>query len=1035
MREKKRKIMTQLKLHKEIRDFLEEGIQNANKEVLRGLLVGDSPDLNYFDARDYFFHNADYTWLAWLYERGFLDILKEPAQNPTSFSYRTPEVSYLVRMASVAEAQELVAEIVLDTPIAKETFNPEVVDQFFWICTKLTAEHLVKIIPKIEKDGWLRLMADVGYDSARYAFDDIFKILTSAGKFDEAILLAQEILSVATKVEKGPVPEDMVGQNAWANKQKIFCCNNIADTGVFGILGDFPAKQNIQVLTLLINKLSEIIKLGDRNPTGFFEYDNVPFSLYGNHFFEVKRPQMRREFGSHDDIDALFTIINWFTNSIITENADPKDMRQAWEVIETLPDAAVTYKIKLFATTRCPAVFSEELRSLLFKLFETKFDKKNIYQVLNGTEYYEALRDSFGVVDWKHDYTKELFPFFTKLIQGTNVADDKKLFQIELRYICSTIQKYLTPAEVSACVDLTGKELIQNFDPATIRSGVVTGGTVVHEPPITTEELDKISLSDLIEKLKSEWSPEQIEEKENWEPNQLVKFDVRGLGDYLTARVQNNLAEAITFAPQFFDSKNIHSHYTASYFEGVRNVLKEKGSTGVDLSHLLAVLKIIREQGIVADLKEENGRRLESWTWVYDVLAEVVGALITEKSLSAQEFKNHRIELLETIEFLFNHPDPALANEDEQIERVTDDKKKNKNVTSFDPISIAINSVRGRAFEVFVNFIYRDNKINGEAPYLSGEVKELYQKLLEKENSRAIMSMFGRYFSVIYFRDEGFVIPLLDKIFPKGAGKEELYRAAWGGYLTTNLFTEIFNDENFQPLYQRWLTEGVRKDEFESYERDADKGIATHLALAYIYFDDFTVKSELFLTIWKNEVPQTTKKEFISFIGNVIYGRAGDLTEKQALKLEKLWDWALDNLKTKELFKNFGTWVAPELFKDDKDGIDGLLTRLNKTLIKSAGELNIDYKLAEYAKLFSEKNPDLFLDIVENHFLQKLKNKTHENPLWIESGWKEAFQNVYKNADATLKAKTEKIINDLIYYGGREFWPLEEVTISKKSVT
>lgn len=122
-----------------------------NPEKIRDLI-----GLN-FDARQYFFTKANENWLDWLWNNGLLDVIKQKAEDPTRYGYRTPELNYLVRMAEKKPKE--VADIMLSVVISKDNFNPEVIDQFLRICSSLPAEQLARIVPKIRDEGWVQLMS------------------------------------------------------------------------------------------------------------------------------------------------------------------------------------------------------------------------------------------------------------------------------------------------------------------------------------------------------------------------------------------------------------------------------------------------------------------------------------------------------------------------------------------------------------------------------------------------------------------------------------------------------------------------------------------------------------------------------------------------------------------------------------------------------------------------------------------------------------------------------------------------------------
>ncbi|NQU84220.1 MAG: hypothetical protein HQ541_00515, partial [Mariniphaga sp.] len=77
--------MNQIELHKKINKFFEAGVKFADVKVAQGLLIND-------DAKRFFFSQANEFWLDWLWENGFLDEIKQKADDITQYSYRMPEL-------------------------------------------------------------------------------------------------------------------------------------------------------------------------------------------------------------------------------------------------------------------------------------------------------------------------------------------------------------------------------------------------------------------------------------------------------------------------------------------------------------------------------------------------------------------------------------------------------------------------------------------------------------------------------------------------------------------------------------------------------------------------------------------------------------------------------------------------------------------------------------------------------------------------------------------------------------------------------
>jgi hypothetical protein len=186
--------MKQLELHKKIEKLVNKNPSEVNPEELMALF---SKAKNKQDAKDYFFDKADERWIDWLWGNGFLDAIKQKAEDPTRYSYKTPELNYLVKVAE--KVPEKVVDIILQVPISKETFNPEVIDRFVYICSKLPVEQLVRMIKKIKNEKWIPLMGV--FNQWMYGYEEMLKKLFEAKNFDNLLILVEAILSVKSREE------------------------------------------------------------------------------------------------------------------------------------------------------------------------------------------------------------------------------------------------------------------------------------------------------------------------------------------------------------------------------------------------------------------------------------------------------------------------------------------------------------------------------------------------------------------------------------------------------------------------------------------------------------------------------------------------------------------------------------------------------------------------------------------------------------------------------------------------------------------
>ena len=339
-----------------------------------------------------------------------------------------------------------------------------------------------------------------------------------------------------------------------------------------------------------------------------------------------------------------------------------------------------------------------------------------------------------------------------------------------------------------------------------------------------------------------------------------------------------------------------------------------------------------------------------------------------------------------------------------------------------EPYHVAINSVRGRAFEALVVFVENDGKI------LAEDVKAIYKRTLQDE-SMAVHFVIGRYLGVFYFRDKEFIKETLPEIFPRNdPAKKDMYLASWEGYLSNTLYDQLFTE--FKEYYEHAINLDPATYTDRKYTKNLDELLATHLSLAYIHLG-FKIGDPLFDLFWKT--PNATRHhEFASFIGRSCLTRdqAGDewLTEHGVSKekLIEFWNWILttDIAIEPKAFAGFGFWVNP-----NKEVIDEklIIKNLAATLKKSDGEIDWDYGLTRRLKVFAEIDPANTLEVIKNYLLKDGELNPHRrSPLFsLEHEIKEALAEIYKVP--TLKNAVKELIDTLIEKGSSSFWGLKDI--------
>lgn len=643
--------------------------------------------------------------------------------------------------------------------------------------------------------------------------------------------------------------------------------------------------------------------------------------------------------------------------------------------------------------------------------------------MISGAEYLKVLQKGFSILSDpdRRKYIKQVIEYFINKDQEKE--NEKENWHIIYgSRILSMVASYITKEERQTAKD-AGFTINPNYQPEP-SIGEMRGGTVHPKPPVDLAVLNKMPIAEIVKKLKSEWSPENLHKMDK-DGDFLRPLNAEGMSELLKQDMANKLELYLGDASLFFDRNKLDSHYTYSFLRGLYDIFKQDKFKIEKTDKLFELFKNIADSGLEKEFKEERNREekfdawLASWTGVHSAIADNLKVMLGENNESPfLDFENNRNNLLKIIKYLLSYSDPK--SEDNIKEH------------SSDPFAAAINSVRGQAFEALTLFIYFDGKkYPKEAEIkIDEDVKKIYEEVLNKENTFAVIFLFGHYLPSYYYRDKKWMMSLINKIFSKDENKKDLFLAAWEGYLSANLYKELL--EELQNLYKLTIELKPEKYTKRKYFRELDEGLAIHLSLAFMHFDDFNFESDLFKLFWATP-NQKRHQEFISFIGRhaVSCDNATKFMEESRINLEKLkdfWDWSLkdDNIKDSKSFTGFGYWINPnnEILDDNI-----VIERMAQTLKKSNGDIDWDYGLLKRLSVFAEKDEKKTLEIISSYLLYSNNNlnQNRRTPLLYQAEIKEAMMIIYKNGNTATKQKVTDLINTLIEKGSSMFWELKEV--------
>lgn len=987
--------MSQLELHKRIDAILKAGPASADVNEL-ATLFGNQ------DVKRYFYATADASWLPWLREKGLLEAVKQKSKSSgPGYSYRTSELDYLVRTAE--KEPQGVVDFMCSFTISQENFNPEVVDRFLWIARGLPADQLKKIVPKMRDEEWPRLMG--AYNQWGFAYDEMFKKLVAADDYETVVILAEAVLVIRSK-------ED-ADTTSFGSIRNAFYFRDVSQTEVFERLAGVPDNLLDAALAVARQTLKNLILLEGREAGEIFSLGES-FSFWDVDFFTIEVGEKER-LSSRDDARNLAAVVQ----TLLTRKLKPTcgNAEQARGVFDSffndMPDSRTMWRLQLYAISLCPEVFQADIRAALFRTFD--YDKPGD---LICVEYKELIKRRFGTLSLedRHEYVRKLI----------DVCAEKKWPELG-RELLSCAYEWLSEKEKERATKELGP-LTEDYIPRP--SGFYSrGGVVTHASPVEQDILAQKTVPEIVEKLKGEWAPEKF--SSDFDDSNRI-HDAEGLSNEIKRNISERFNEYVQNATLFFDRNALDPHYTHTFLNGVREYVKANRPSvqNVSLDELVKLFELIMASGKEEEFPLENNRERKgfafwsaSWVAVHDALAELIIALLEQENhiQALTDFPKYRDRLLPVIEYLLTNKNPRP--EDEVCE-----KNDRGDFSCADPFTQAINSVRGRGFQALLMFMYRDGeKYPKDATVkIADEVKMAFETVLKKEDTRAILFLYGHYFSSLFYRDQKWAEEhLMPVMFSEDAARKDLYLAAWEGHLSTTLYREMF--EKFPELYERGIR--LKSEEYtpRKYYADIDEALATHIALAYMHFENVSLEHPLFVEFFAT--PNIKRhKDFISFLGRraVANDDAKLWLETNKVPVEKLkafWDWVLTQKIEPEALETFGFWINS---KNGVFDVAWLAGQIRKTLEKSNGAIDFEYGLEHSLQALAEANPEETVKILRLYLLDgKELNAKNRNWIHMSGEMVQALTVLYGNEKT--RGEAYQLIDDLLPLGNGAFWSLKSV--------
>lgn len=1002
---------SQLRVFNLVDSLFKKEPSDISKEELESLMSFG------YHVSQYFYSKADEKCLPWLWKNGFLEPIRQKAIEQTQ--YRMPELLYLARIAG--NDPQTVTQFMLEVPISVENLNPEVVEQFLWICSELPAKELAMLVPKMTKENWISLINI--HNHYGFKFEKMLKSLSGAHDSKNIVILSSMLLTVRERKEKTEK------ESYWDDNPFYF--KDLEGSGVFEFIEKVEDDQLEDVLSIVSKAFRDVVLFNEdkREPRESFTVGDR-FAFYDVDFFELESED-KKYHSYRDDVRELAVVFKkLIMRALNNAKEDKSKVVELFNVhVASLPDSQSMWRFRLFALSVRPDVFVKEIKEAIFRIAQVE----NPHDLTMGPEYERLLEKSISLFsdDEKEEYKKIIFQYFSE-------PDKEKLSKSLVFGICSIIREWLTEEEVKKAEEYAGRPLIHNYQPMP-SIGPVRGGFVHSVSKVSAEELTGMTVPEIAGKLRNEWSPENLKEEREENDGEITSYDSEGLGKAVQEDMAKRLQEYINDASLFFDRDALNSHYTYNFLSGIYDIIQKKKADLVNINWegLFVLFEKVRKSFKSKPLedKEGQGKReylmwLAGWDAVHSSMADILKILVLryEIKTSVVDFDAYRKRILDLVSYLLNNTNPTAESEACKPREVAGKKNGEVKYDCSDPYTHAINSTRGKAFEALINFVNRDGKQFSEdsSIKISLDAKNMYEDLLKRENTQAIMFLFGHYLASMFWRDKEWIRGLLNQIFDFSPKKYALSLAAWEGYLANNIYADLFQE--LESHYSNAIELDGANYTPREYFNDLDKALATHLALAFMHFPEFILNSPLLKKFWGKDNAKR-QAEFISFIGRYTISRdnakswMAENKVENVKKLEELWDWILEQKFDEKVYESFGFWMDAEwgVFE-----VKWQAEHVRKTLEKTDGAVEWDHNIQESLPTFAEASPDETLDICKLYFLNYLAKKA-ENQGWIHIDDKMlgVFKTLYENP--STKEGTTELISALLPYGNGVFWKLKEI--------
>ena len=526
--------------------------------------------------------------------------------------------------------------------------------------------------------------------------------------------------------------------------------------------------------------------------------------------------------------------------------------------------------------------------------------------------------------------------------------------------------------------------------------------------PKSAEELKLMSVKDIISYLKG-WKPLPSAADSPLHPSPSRE----GLGRALTNIVDTDPAR---FAEQARQFRGLHSTYINAILTGFEQAARQKRAflwpSVLDLCSWVVTQH--RKKSTPPNEASDSTVSSSSWVWSCRVILRLLLEGFEEGITEIPADLRSKVWIV--LRPLTEDPEP------------TPEEEKRLTSSNMDPVTLAINSVRGDAMHAVIRYaswVRKHTKIMQERhdrPSLNEmpEVRRVLNKHLnlQHDSSLAIRAVYGRWFPWLVFLDLRWASQHIPKIFPREETEQNLRNAAWEAYI---VYCSPFDD--VLPVlageYHRAIDLIGTSSSRRGHPYDPDEHLAEHLMAFYWRGKLALDEPEGLLTQFFSKASDTLRGYALEFVGHSLYREKNPVPEQILVRLRALWEqrfmaasgYTTHNVGTNELAA-FGWWFSSEKF--DKVWAIAQL----EAILKHNGRVEAAFMIVEYLAKLSSAMP---LSVLK--CLGLIIESDREE--WRTSTWHEQVREIlahaHQSSDIDTRQEAKKVAERLLAQGYTDY--------------